>query len=181
MISKIRHYVNQNTLRTIYFGIFSSILTYGCQIWGQFVNNNINRIIKLQDKVIRIINFAYYNASRNLLYNNFKILKLSDNIKLLNFMYVHDSLEGTLLFARNNVFIFSHNLHNYNTRGSILNKIVLPRVRTKVYGLKSINYESSLVWNNLVSKFGDKTLHLKTKNYCKNLITQYLIQNYHLT
>ena len=181
MISKIRHYVNQNTLRTIYFGIFSSILTYGCQIWGQFVNNNINRIIKLQDKVIRIINFAYYNASRNPLYNNSKILKLCDNIKLINFMYVHDSLKGNLPLALNNNFIFSHNLHNYNTRGSILNKIVLPRVRTKVYGLKSINYESSLVWNNLVSKFGDKTLHLKTKNYCKNLITQYLIQNYHLT
>ena len=147
-------------------------------MWGQIVNKNINRIIKLQDKVIRIINFAYYNASRNPLYNNSKILKLSDNIKLLNYMYVHDSLKGTLPFALNNNFNFSHNFHNYNTRGSVLNKIILPKVRTKVYGLKSINYESSLVWNNLVSKFGKKMLHLKSKYYCKNLMTQHLLGNY---
>ena len=76
-------------------------------------------------------------------------------------MYVQYSLRGTLPFAVNNNFIFSHNFHNYNTRGSVLNKIILPKVRTKVYGLKSINYESSLVWNNLVSKFGEKTLENK--------------------
>ena len=178
MLTKIRHYVSKITLRTIYFGIFSSILTYGCQIWGQIINNNVNRIIKLQDKVIRVINFSHYNASRNLLYNESKILKLTDNIKLLNFIYVHDSLNGTLPSALNNNFIFSQNSHTYITRGSLLNKILLPKVRTKIYGLKSINYESSIAWNNLVNKFGEKILHLKTKTYCKNLITQHLLDNY---
>ena len=33
MLSKVRHYVLNNTLRTIYHGIFSSILIYGSQIW----------------------------------------------------------------------------------------------------------------------------------------------------
>ena len=32
MLSEIRHYVSDSTLRSIYYGIFSSILTYGCQI-----------------------------------------------------------------------------------------------------------------------------------------------------
>ena len=35
MLAKIRHYVTKDTLCSIYFGIFSSILTYGSQIWGQ--------------------------------------------------------------------------------------------------------------------------------------------------
>ena len=35
MLSKIRHYVSHNTLTMIYHGIFSSILLYGSQIWGQ--------------------------------------------------------------------------------------------------------------------------------------------------
>ena len=35
MLAKIRHFVDKSTLRNIYFSIFSSILTYGCQIWGQ--------------------------------------------------------------------------------------------------------------------------------------------------
>merc|ERR1711890_185260 len=35
MLSKIRHYVKHETLLMIYYGIFSSILTYGSIIWGQ--------------------------------------------------------------------------------------------------------------------------------------------------
>ena len=52
MQSKIRHYVSDSTFIIFNFhnGIFSSILTYGCQIWGQIQNKRINLIIKLQDK-----------------------------------------------------------------------------------------------------------------------------------
>ena len=62
MLSKIRHFVQSDTLRTIYFGIFSSILMYCSQIWGNHHNIHINRIIKLQDKALRILNFAHYRA-----------------------------------------------------------------------------------------------------------------------
>ena len=33
MLTKIRHYVTNDTLRTIYFRIFSSIMMYGSQVW----------------------------------------------------------------------------------------------------------------------------------------------------
>ena len=35
MLAKIRYYVSHKTLQMIYHGIFSSILHYGSQIWGQ--------------------------------------------------------------------------------------------------------------------------------------------------
>ena len=34
MLAKNRHYVTKDTLRSIYFGIFSSVLIFGSQIWG---------------------------------------------------------------------------------------------------------------------------------------------------
>ena len=34
MLSKIRHHVNKNTIRSIYFSIFSSHINYCCQVWG---------------------------------------------------------------------------------------------------------------------------------------------------
>ena len=43
MLSKIRHYVSYNTLISIYYAIFSSHMTYGCQIWGQKGNTNRNK------------------------------------------------------------------------------------------------------------------------------------------
>ena len=83
MLSKIRHYVPKGTLHEIYYGIFSPILTYSCQVWGQIQNKHINRVLKLQDKAIRVINFAQHNESRSPLYKNSKVLKFNDNLALL--------------------------------------------------------------------------------------------------
>ena len=60
MLSKIRHYVPENTLRSIYFGIFASLLTYASQVWGQFCNKHVSRLHTIQKKAIRIINFETY-------------------------------------------------------------------------------------------------------------------------
>ena len=107
MLSKIRHYVNVHTLRMIYYGIFSSTLTYAAQIWGQIQNQHINRVIKLQDRAIRIINFARYCDSRNPLYLKSNILKFNDNLNLLNFLFVYDSLKCNL------PSIFNKNIYVY--------------------------------------------------------------------
>ena len=146
MLSKIRH-VSDSTLQTIYYGIFSSILTYDCQIWGQIQNKHINRIIKLQDKAVRVINYAHFYESRNPLYVKSKILKFNDNIKLLNFLYVHDSIKGNLPTVLLDSFKPVHNIHNYNTRGAFQNLISLPKINTQVCGLKSVKYQSSKIWN----------------------------------
>ena len=98
ILSKLRHFVTIDNLRNIYFGIFSSILTSSAQIWGQHHNNHVKRVIKLQDKSIRIINFAEYREPTLNLYKKSKILKFTDNITLNNYMYVHDSLK--LLFLQ---------------------------------------------------------------------------------
>ena len=96
MLKKIRHYVSRNVLHSIYYGIFSSLLSYGAQIWGQSENKYIGRIIKIQNKAIREINFANYNDSVDPLYHASKILKFTDNVKVLNFLHVLDSLTNKL-------------------------------------------------------------------------------------
>ena len=115
MISKIRHYVTENTLRMIYFGIFSSLLTYGSQIWGQFQNCNIRKLSTLQNRVIRIISFAPYNESVDKLYKDCKILKLADNVKLQNFLLAYDHLKVNLPPVLKNIFTNSYNIHYHAT------------------------------------------------------------------
>ena len=38
MIAKSRHFVNFTEIKSIYHCIFSSLMLYGCQIWGQTDN-----------------------------------------------------------------------------------------------------------------------------------------------
>ena len=59
MLWKLRHYVNEATIKSIYYVIFQSHLSYVCTAWGQNLNPK-HRINLLQKKAIRIISFAQY-------------------------------------------------------------------------------------------------------------------------
>ena len=178
MLAKIRHYVSKNTLRMIYFGIFSSLLTYGSQIWGQLKNKHMKRIENLQNKAIRVINFAKFNAPSNPLYKDSNILKLSDHIKLQNFMFVYDCNKKELPTVLLNNFIPVSNVHSHNTRGALQHKMSVPKVNTQIYGIQSITFQSVNIWNYMVSKFVEKQLHLQSISLCKQVITNYFLDNY---
>ena len=96
MLAKIRHYVSSETLRNIYFAIFHSILTYGAQIWGQTINKNIKRVILIQKKALRIINFADFNAPTSKLFSDSKLVKFKDHVTMQNFLLTHDFINHNL-------------------------------------------------------------------------------------
>ena len=96
LLSKIRHCVKKDTLRSIYVGIFSSILTYASQIWGQIKSRHFIRLVILQNKAIKIINFVNFRDPVTPLYKAMKIIKLSDNIRINIFLFVFDDFSGLL-------------------------------------------------------------------------------------
>ena len=178
MLSKIRHYVSDSTLRNIYFAIFSSLLNYGSQVWGQSYNKHISRIQRIQNKAIRIINFAKFRDSVTPLFYKSKILKFCDQIKLQNFSHVHDSLKGNLPLTLSDSFQVLTDIYSYNTRGASLFKIALPKARTQTYGINSITYQSAAIWNSMVSVFPEKKFQVESKPVCKKTITKFLVDSY---
>ena len=178
MLSKVRHFVTNLILRNIYFGIFSSILMYGAQLWGQHHNIHVKRILKLQEKAIRIINFAEYHEPTPNLFNISKILKFEDSIALKNYLFVHDSLKGGLPSAFKNKFEYLHDLHNHNTRNSTLYCVKLPKSRTVAYGINSITSQSGRSWNYFQVNCSSDKINLKSKGLCKKLITNFFLNRY---
>ena len=178
MLMKIRHYVSESTLISIYYAIFSSILSYGSQIFGQIQNRHITRLQKLQDRSVRIINFGKYNDHRNLLYLKSKILKINDSIQLSNFLFVHDCNGNNIPSSLQNSFKLVSSVHNYNTRKALQHNMALPKIKTKVFGIMSIKYQSALIWNFLNTKLSDIKFYDKSRSFCKRYITDYFIQLY---
>ena len=178
MLTKIRHYVTTDTLRNIYYGIFSSLLNYGSQIWGQYQNTNIKRIMKLQNKAIRVINFAKYRDTSSNLYQKSEILKLQDNITMNNFLYMHDSLKRRLPTTLNDRFSYLCDTHEYETRNSDLKCVKLPTSRTLVYGIHSIDGQSTRAWNYLQVNCSSHKLHTLSRNVCKKILKSHFIDSY---
>ena len=67
-------------------------MIYGCQIWGQEQGNEFKKLVKLQEKAIKIIKFLPKNGPVTKTMKELKILKLKDFITLQNILFVKDSL-----------------------------------------------------------------------------------------
>jgi hypothetical protein len=64
------HLVNQNTLKSIYFAYFHSIVKYGIIFWGN--SSNSRKIFTLQKKIIRVMVGAHPRTSCRRLFKNLK-------------------------------------------------------------------------------------------------------------
>ena len=175
MLCKIRHLVNFETLKMIYFGIFSSILMYGSQIWGQ-QNDVVKKLQVLQNKALRIINFEPPRASATPLFKQCEILKLSDNVNLQNFLFAHDSLNNKLPTSLSgNLFLVDT---VYNLRNETYLQLQRPGNKTIIYGSKSIKSKTVDIWN-FVNKYSlMENLLDKSRSFCKTNIKKFLIDRY---
>ena len=178
MLCKIRHYVTREDLISIFHAIFSSHLTYNCQVWGTSDNTHVNKIGKTQNKAMRIINFKEFSTPSKPLYAECGLLKLSDTIKLKNCLFVHDFLRNLLPNCFEDYFL-TLNLayNNHITRSSSLGALFLPLRNTSTYGINSITYKSIQCWNQITNTFKINLSEL-TRTNLKKVITHLFLNNY---
>ena len=182
MLAKIRHYVTKEGVRNIYFSISSSLMTYASQIWAQFSNKHVTRIQKIQNRALRIINFSDFDAPSTPLYFKSDILKLSDHVRLQNFLHVHRDLkENSLpLTLRNTYKLISEATEYPNTRVTSTCKLHLPKVRTVNYGINSITYRSICDWNSFTNIDPHIKFHQLSRFVSKKYIKDHIINTYNM-
>ena len=174
MLSKIRYYVNTDTLKMIYFAIFSSIMSYGSQIWGQ-TKTVLSKLGIIQNKAIRIITFEKFQASSLPLYKKSDILKLEDLVNMQNFLFVYDNIKSNLptpLCCKISFVDYRHEQRH-------VEKYQLKRLvtRTITYGSKSIYSKSIDIWN-FVNKNPSIDFLGPKRGGIKNSIYAYLMSKY---
>ena len=177
MLAKLRHYVDQEGLKNIYHGIFASLMNYGSQVWGQYLNQHVQRIVKLQDKAIRIMTFANPSEHSSDLYKKLEIIKFQDNIKISNYLYVHNSINRKLPQALTNKFQYIYEDSPQLTRQSAKQCVKLPIARTS-YGLLSIDSQSARTWNSCQILHHQENLHLLSPYSCKGKLKSYILSKY---
>ena len=114
LLLKIRNYINMKALRNIYYAIFDSHLIYSSTVWAQNINA-VTRLINLQKKTLRIMNFKDQLFHLNPLFSENNILKLIDKITLKNILFVNKSINRQVSPIFHDWFTFSGDLHRYGT------------------------------------------------------------------
>ena len=180
MLNKIRHYVPKDELRSIYHAIFSSHMVYSCQVWGQNHSSHMDKICKLQNRALRIINFKDFNANPSPLYKKECILKLPDLIKTQNVLLVHDYLNNKLPKCFQDYYFKMNYLYfNVQTRNSKLGCLFTPSKNTTRFGLKSITQQCIYNWNFFTKTLKHDLLEFsrKTQNTTKTTLSSAILMH----
>ena len=145
---KIRKYVSPKILRSIYFAIFDSHLSYCRLVWAQNFSS-IKRILILQKKAVRIINFQPRNSHTSPLFKQNFMLKFQDKVFLENILFVSKSLNNLSPSIFNTWFSLSSDQHHYETSSSTQANLMKLFYKTDRYEKYSITVSAVESWNKI--------------------------------
>ena len=149
MFFKIRNLLPLDVLICLYNALFLSFLQYGLIVWGQTYASYVDPIFKLQKKAVRAISFQPRMSPSLPIFNDFKLLKLSEIFELRLLTFVFDSVNKTSPSCFHDFFLFCSSVHQYSTRQASQGDLYMSKKNSLQYGLKSIRYLGAKLWNAL--------------------------------
>ena len=148
MFYKLRNRLPHTVLRTLYFAFVHLHIAYGIELYANTAVTHLNKLLILNNKLLRILQNKPYNYPSNELYTAYKTLSIPDlhiqQILLLVHKFVHHKCRWPITFVE--YFDFNRNIHGHNTRGS--NDLLVISVN-KNFGKRSIKHKASMLWNQL--------------------------------
>ena len=150
ILYKLRGNCPEYILKSIYFSLFQSHISYGLLVWGNASNFLTEPIFKLQKKAIRVITNSDHQAKSGPLFKSTGILKLGDLFKhqlaCLMWGYDHNLLPSSL----DDLFQSVRNIHNYGTRMVTKEKLYEGQViHTKTHGENLLKFVGPKMLNKL--------------------------------
>ena len=170
LLFKIRKFVDNKILRSIYFAISESNLNYCSLVWAQNYNAiAINHLVILKKKALRIMNYQPRNSFTSSLFRKAAFLKFKDKINLKNISFISKSINDLLPFLFNNWFVFSWSSND---------KLQKYSYGTNTDGKNSIIISAIESWNNIQDNLKTISLRLPTPNKIKLLLSNEYLKNY---
>ena len=173
LLFKMRKYVSLTILRSIYFAIFDSYLSYCYLVFAQNFST-IQQILILQKKAVRIINFQSRNFHTSPLFKQNSILKFQDKICLENILFISKSLNN----LSPSIFSFSSDQHNYETSSSTRGNLMKLFYKTNRYGKHSRTVSAVESWNKIQKQLRNMLLKDLSPNKITAVVTNFYFKSY---
>ena len=169
---KMRTILPKHCLHKLYYAFVHPHITYGIEVYANTCHSVLDKLCKLNNKILRILLNATLDTPVTELYNSFGLMPipLLFESKMLIFMFNSIYNSKNLPAAFNDYFIANSRpiVHNYNTRQS--SNLHLESVNSNI-GQRQTKFYASKCWNQLPKQLKEFT-HI---NSFKKSIKQYLL------
>lgn len=131
ILNRIKFKLSTDVLKTIYFGLIHSHLTYGLLVWhNENSLNNLDRLFLLQKRSVRLISKSPYIAHTDPIFKRLKVQKISDIFLTRGLKLFRNASYSSCPIFITNCLIPQCTSHSYNTRHRT--RIPLARARTNI-------------------------------------------------
>ena len=165
ILSRVKHFLPERALISIYHSLIGSRITYGIATWG----SNCSRITKLQKKAVRNITHSHFVAHCEPKMKRLNILKVEDIKKMKELMFYYKMMNNRAPSYLMTLFpAIPSDYHNHNTRYRNLHQIPLVR---KDFATKCFRHALPPLLNSLDLSFLvaiNAPTELSFKKYIKN-------------
>jgi hypothetical protein len=170
---KLRVLLPPYALRNLYFAVVFPHILYGIEVYGSAAAYRLDRLVKLNNKILRTLQWKKLDYPIKDLYSGFNTLPvpLLHQYQLLVFMFKYSHCNSSLPPALQNYFITNSSIHDHNTRAR--NNLHLFSVST-VLGSKTLSHNGSKLWNTLP----DQLKNIKSLSLFCNKTKRYLLENF---
>ena len=104
IISRIRFCVDKRTAHLLYNTLILPYLNYCCMIWGSNYQSQTERLVILQKRAVRLIEYVYPPHSSEPIFKKYNILKLADVVKSQMILVMHKFITKQLPGAFDNLY-----------------------------------------------------------------------------
>jgi hypothetical protein len=143
---KLRALIPIETCKQIYFALIYPHLIYGIELYANTFYSSLDKLIKLNNKILRILQSKKIETPINSLYKNFKTLPIPTLHKFCIAKLVHKfkftNRDLPVIFR--NYFVMNNQIHDHDTRQAT--DLHLKTVESR-FGYKTIEQSGCRIWN----------------------------------
>ncbi|KAK3925041.1 Beta-glucosidase 31 [Frankliniella fusca] len=150
VVFRLRNILNKGALKSIYYGLVQSNLSYTSLIWGTATNSRLNPLQRLQNRTVKQIFGLHYRHPSLDLYTSLGIMPIRNLISqsASTFAYLITNKNKRNSQTK---FKYNHEFHSHNTRN---NSKLRPTVSNSTrYGLQAVRNNCIQNFNSLPEEF----------------------------
>ena len=121
ILRRVKTFLSEKALKTLYYSLVHCHLIYGIHIWSSTAQSNLKELVLKQKNAIIIVTSSKYNSHTLPLFKQSKILPFDSLVMFFKLQFMSRYVQGLLPSIFNNVWLkreswradnFSFSLHN---------------------------------------------------------------------
>ena len=162
IISRLKHLVPLKTLLSIYNSLISPYISYSLIAWSQAFKSHFEKILIIQKRAVRLINFLPFRTHAIPYFAQSNILPITMLYFKLSSILILDITTDSAPQNICNLFISTQDIHQYNTRSASSGNYFINHSRLN-HQKSSFSIVGAKIWNSIPESYSTLPKHIFKK------------------